>query len=100
MFDKTAHYLYHILTLTHPIGLCLSDEFIFITSAEKKLVKIQTSNKKSIKSVVTENWVYGMDISNNIYGCEINNKSVSVFDKNLNFLKRIPPKSPHITSGV
>ena len=41
-----------------------------------------------------------MDISNNIYGCEYYNQSVIVFDKNLNFLKRIPLKSPHFTSDT
>ena len=41
-----------------------------------------------------------MDISDNIYACEYYNQSVSVFDKNLNFLKRIPLKSPHFTSDT
>ena len=41
-----------------------------------------------------------MDISSNIYVCEYFNQSVSVFDKNLNFLKRIPLKSPHSTSDT
>ena len=41
-----------------------------------------------------------MDISNSIYVCEYRNNSVIVFDKNLNFLKRIPLKSPHITSDT
>ena len=100
VFDNTGHYLYHIPTPPVPIGLCPSDEFIFVTTNERKLAKIQISNKKTVKSVVTEQWVWGMDISNNIYGCEYNNQSVSVFDKNLNFLKRIPLKSPHITSNT
>ena len=100
MFDNTGHYLYHIPTSPEPIGVCLSDEFIFVTTDGHKLLKIQISNKKSIKSVVTEKEVFGMDISNNIYVCETGNKSVSVFDKNLNFLKRIPFKSPHITSDT
>ena len=98
VFDKAGHYLYHILTPQGPVGLCLSDEFIFITTTEQKLVKIQISNKKTIKSVRTEKLVYGMDISNNIYVCELINNPVGVFDKNLNFLKRIPLKSPHFTS--
>ena len=98
VFDNAGHYLYHIPTPPQPIGLCLSDEFIFVTTFEQKLVKVQISNKKTVKSVVTEKWVYGMDVSNNIYGCELNNQSVSVFDKNLNSLKRIPLKSPHVTS--
>ena len=100
VFDNTGHYLYHIPTPPEPIGLCLSDEFIFVTTNEQKLVKIQISNKKTIKSVVTEYWVYGMDISSNIYVCEYFNQSVSVFDKNLNFLKRIPLNSPHNTSNT
>ena len=97
VFDNTGHYLYHIPTPPRPIGLCLSDEFIFVTTDEQKLVKIQISNKKTVKSVVTENRVWGMDISSNIYVCEYYNQSVSVFDKNLNFLKCIPLKSPHFT---
>eukprot|EP00800_Vazella_pourtalesii_P005875 TRINITY_DN1705_c0_g1_i4.p1 TRINITY_DN1705_c0_g1~~TRINITY_DN1705_c0_g1_i4.p1 ORF type:complete len:385 (-),score=104.96 TRINITY_DN1705_c0_g1_i4:14-1168(-) len=100
VFDESGHYLYHIPTPPEPFGLCLSDEFIFVTTGVKQLVKIQISNKKTVKSVVTEKMVYGMDISNNIYGCEYRNNSVIVFDKNLNFLKRIPLKSPHITSDT
>ena len=97
VFDNTGHYLYHIPTPPQPTGLCLSDDFILVTTDEQKLVKIRISNKKTVKSVVTENKVFGMDISNNIYVCEVNNQSVSVYDKNLKFLKRIPLKSPHVT---
>ena len=97
VFDKAGHYLYHIPTLLFPVGLCHSDEFIFVTTGGQKLVKIQISNKKTVKSVVLDEVVFGMDISNNIYGCEYRNKSVIVFNKTLNFLKRIPLKSPHIT---
>ena len=100
VFDNTGHYLDHIPTPPKPTGLCVSDEFIFIMINERKLVKIQIFNKKTIKSVVTENKVSGMDISSNIYGCEYNNESVIVFDNNLNFLKRIPLKSPHFTSNT
>ena len=95
VFDNTGHYLYHIPTSPAPIGVCLSDEFMFVTASNYKLLKIQISNKKCIKSVGSEKSVFGMDISNNIYVCEYSNKSVSMFDKNLNFLKRIPLKSPH-----
>ena len=100
VFDNTGHYLYHIPTPPKPRGLCLSDEFIFVTTREQKLLKIRISDKKTIQSVVTEKEVYGMDISNNIYVCEIRNQSVSVFDTNLNFLNRIPLKSPHVTSDT
>ena len=100
VFDKAGHYLYHIPTPTRPIGLCLSDEFMFVTTSESKLAKIQISQKETIKLVVTERPLYGMDISDNIYVCESYNHSVSLFDKNLNFLKRIHLKSPHITSNT
>ena len=53
-----------------------------------------------VKLVETEKWVSGMDISNNVYVCECNNNSESVFDKSLNFLKRIPLKSPHFKSNT
>ena len=100
VFDNTGHYLYHLPTSPHPTGICLSDGFIFVTTDEQKLEKIQISCKETIKLVVTEQWVYGMDISNNIYVCECYKKSVIVFDRNLNFLKRILLKSPHFTSGT
>ena len=100
VFDNAGHYLYHIPTSPYPMGLCLSDEFIFVTTYEQKLSKIQISNKKTVKSVGTEKSGYGMDLSNNIYVCEISSKSVSVFDKNLNFLKRIPLNSPHFKSNT
>ena len=97
VFDNTGHYLYHIPTPSRSKGLCLSDDFIFVTTDEQKLVKIRISNKKTVKSVGTEKWVSGMDISNNIYGCERINKSVSVFDKNLIFLKRF---SSHVSFSL
>ena len=100
VFDEAGHYLYHIPTPPRPIGLCFSNEFIFVTTEEHKLVKIKASNKKTVKSVATEKMVYGMDISNNIYVCEYDNNSVIVFDKKLNILKRISLKSPHITSDT
>ena len=100
VFDNTGHYLYHIPTPPNHTGLCLSDDFIFVTTFGQKFVKIQISNKKTVKSVVTEQWIYGMDILSNIYGCECSNQSVSVFDKNLIFLKRIPLKSPHFKSNT
>ena len=100
VFDSAGHYLYHIPTPPNPTGLCLSDEFIYVTTGERKLVKIQITKKKAIKLVVTEKKVYGMDISSNIYVCELDNNSVIMFDEDLNFLKRIPLKSPHFASGT
>ena len=98
VFGNTGHYLYHITTPPEPSGLCLSDDFIFVATNEQKLAKIQISNKKTVKSVLTDQRISGMDISSDIYGCECFNQSVSVFDENLNFLKRIPLKSPHFAS--
>ena len=100
VFNNTGHYLYHIPTPPEPVGLCLSDEFIFVTTDQRKLLKIRISNKKTIKSIRTDDLVYGIDISNNIYVCEYYNQSVSVFDTNLKFLSRIPLKSPHFTSNT
>ena len=64
----------------------------------RKYSNLQQETDHQIGCNLLENRVYSMDISNNIYGCEVSNNSVSVFDKNLNFLKRIPLKSPHFTS--
>ena len=100
VFDNAGHHLYHMPTPPRPIGLCLSDEFIYITTFQRKLVKIQISNNRTIRSVTTDGQVCIMDISSNIYGCENTNKSVSVFDKNLNFLKHITLKSSHFTSDT
>ena len=100
VFDRTGHYLYHITTPPKPRGLCPSDGFIFVTTGNQKLAKIQIFQKKIIKLVVRGGPLYGMDISDNIYACEYYNQSVSVFDKNLNSLKRIPLKSPHFTSDT
>ena len=102
VLDTTGHYLYHIPTPPNPAGLCLSDEFIIVTTwgNNPKLVKIQISEKKTIKLVIRQYPLYGMDISDNIYVCEYFDQSVSVFDKNLNFLKSIPLKSPHLTSDT
>ena len=38
VFDNTGHYLYHISTSPKPIGVCLSDEFIFVTADGHKLL--------------------------------------------------------------
>ena len=36
VFDNTGHYLYHIPTPPNPTGLCLSDDFIFVTTFGQK----------------------------------------------------------------
>ena len=101
VFDGEGNHLYQISTPPYPAGIALSDEYIFV-STENKLVKIQKSNNKSIKSVKTKNIVYGIDTNTNtdIYGCELNNQSIVVFDKNLKFLKRIQLRTTQVTSNT
>ena len=101
VFDGEGNHLYQISTPPEPVGITLSDEYIFV-STHDKLVKIEKSNNQSIKSVKTENIVYGIDTNTNtdIYGCEVNNKSIVVFDKDLKFLKRIKLRTTQVTSNT
>ena len=101
VFTEEGKHLYTIPTAGSPTGIALTEEYIFV-SAYGQLVKIRKSNNKSVKSVKTENGVWGMDIdaNTNIYGCEFLNKSVIVFDNNLKFLKRIKLQTSQITSDT
>ena len=99
VFDGEGNHLYQISTPPRPVGITLSDEYIFVTTRDK-LVKIEKSNNQSIKSVETKNIVWGIDTNTNtdIYGCEVNNQSIVVFDKDLKFLKRIKLRTTQVTS--
>ena len=90
VFTEEGIHLYKIPTAESPIGIVITEEYIFV-AAKDQLAKIRKSDNKSVKSVQTEKLVWGIDIdgNNNIYGCELNNQSVIVFDNNLEFLKRI-----------
>ena len=101
VFDGEGNHLYQISTPPGPAGITLSDEYIFVTTRDK-LVKIEKSNNQSIKSVETENRVYGTDTNANtdIYGCELRNQSIVVFDKDLKFLKRIKLRTTQVTSST
>ena len=101
VFNEEGNYLYQIPTPEYPIGIALTEEYIFV-SAKDQLFKIRKSNNESVKSVQTENEVYGIDIdrNRNIYGCENLNKSVIVFDNNLKFLKRIKLETSQIESDT
>ena len=101
VFDGEGNHLYQISTPPLPVGITQSDEYIFV-STHDKLVKIEKSNNQSIKSVETENRVWGIDTNTNtdIYGCEINKQSIVVFDKDLKFLKRIKLRSTQVTSNT
>ena len=99
VFDGEGNHLYQISTPPHPAGIALSDEYIFVTTPDK-LVKIEKSNNQSIKSVETENRVWGIDSNTNtdIYGCEVDKQSIVVFDKDLKFLKKIKLRTTQVTS--
>ena len=101
VFDGEGNHLYQISTPPYPIGITLSDEYIFVTTRDK-LVKIEKSNNQSIKSVETENRVWGIDTNTNtdIYGCEEINQSIVVFNKDLKFLKRIKLRTIRVTSDT
>ena len=101
VFDGEGNHLYQISTPLYPAGITLSDEYIFVTTRDK-LIKIEKSNNQSIKSVETENRVWGIDTNTNtdIYGCELRNQSIVVFDKDLKFLKRIKLRTTQVTSNT
>ena len=101
VFDGEGNHLYQISTPPEPVGITLSDEYIFVSTRDE-LVKIEKSNNQSIKSVETENSVCGIDTNTNtdIYGCEINKQSIVVFDKDLKFLKRIKLRTTQVTSNT
>ena len=97
VFDGEGNHLYQISTPPEPVGITLSDEYIFVSTPDK-LVKIEKSNNQSIKSVETENKVWGIDTNTNtdIYGCEVCNQSIVVFDKDLKFLKRMKLRTTQV----
>ena len=99
VFDGEGNHLYQISTPPRPVGITLSDEYIFVSTRDK-LVKIEKSNNQSIKSVETENRVFGIDTNTNtdIYGCEFSSQSIVVFDKDLKFLKIIKLRTTQVTS--
>ena len=99
--DGEGNHLYQISTPPRPVGITLSDEYIFVSTPDK-LVKIEKSNNQSIKSVETKNRVWGIDSNTNtdIYGCEVNKQSIVVFDKDLEFLKRIKLRTTQVASDA
>ena len=101
VFDGEGNHLYQISTPRYPAGITLSDDYI-IVATDDKLVKIEKSNNQSIKSVETENRVWGIDTNTNtdIYGCEVSKQSIVVFDEDLKFLKRIKLRTTQVTSDT
>ena len=101
VFDGEGNHLYQISTPPSPVGVALSEEYIFVSTRDN-LVKIEKSNNKSIKSVETANRVWGIDTNTNtdIYGCELSNQSIVVFDKYLKFLRRIELETTQVKSDT
>ena len=100
IFNGEGNHLYTMSTPTRPIGIALTDEYIFVSTGNKLVLKIEKSTNETIKSVATENRVWGIETNSNsdIYVCEIRNRSIVVFDKDLKFLKRIKLNSTQVTS--
>ena len=101
VFNTEGNHLYEIST-PKPIGIALTDEFIFVSTDNKLLLKIEKSSNKSIKSVQTVNLVFGIDSINNsdIYVCKYYDQSIVVFDKDLKFQKRIKLNSSQVISNT
>ena len=102
VFNAEGNHLYKISTPPHPVGIALTDDFIFVSTENKLLLKMKESTNKSIKSVQTENDVFGIESNNNsdIYVCEYSNQSIVVFDKDLKFQRRIKLNSTQIISDT
>ena len=100
VFNAEGDHLYEISTPPQPIGIALTDEFVFVTSENKLLLKMKKSSNNSIKSVQTENKIFGIESNNNsdIYVCEYSDRSIVVFDKDLIFQKRIKLKTSQFNS--
>ena len=98
VFDEEGNHLYQIPTPLGPVGLAITNEYIFVSTLSS-LVKIEKSSNDCIKWVQTKIRVLGMDTNSNseIYGCEHSNQSVIVLDKNLEFLRRIKLKTTQVS---
>ena len=102
VFNSVGDHLYEISTPPNPFGIALTDEFIFVSTYNKLLLKIEQSSNKSVKSVQTENYVRGIESNKNsdIYVCGYSNQSIVVFDKDLKFQKRIKLNSTQVNSNT
>ena len=102
VFSGEGSYLYKIPTPPYPIGVALTDEYIFVSTDNKLVLKIDKSSRESLKSVDTQNQVFGIEISTktDIYVCEYSNQSVIVFDNDLTFLRRIKLRSIQVVSDT
>ena len=102
VFNSEGNHLYEISTPPYPIGIALTDDFIFVSTYNKLLLKIEKSSNKSIESVQTEYGVRGIESDSNsdIYVCEYFNQSLVVLNEDLKFQKRIKFKSTQVNSNT
>ena len=102
VFNGEGKHLYEISTPSFLTGIALTDEYIFASTGNKLMLKIEKSRNKSIQSVETEKRVFGIetDTNSDIYVCEFYNHSIAVFDKGLNFLKRINLDTTQVTTDT
>ena len=102
VFNAEGNHLYEVSTPPKPIGIALTDEFIFVSTNNRLLLKMESSSNLSIKSVLTEKSLFGIESNNNsdIYVCEYLNQSIVVFDKDLRFEKRIKLNSTQLNSDT
>ena len=101
VFNSEGTHLYKISTPPEPVGIAITDEFIFVSTNDYLLLKMEMSSNKTIKSVRTENDVRGIESNNSdIYVCEYSNQSIIVFDEDLKFQKRINLHSTQFNSST
>ena len=102
VFNGKGNHLYEISTHPEPLGIGLTDEYIFVSTQYNLVLKMEKSSNKFIKSVQTKNIVFGIDSMSNseIYVCELSNQSVIVFDEDLKLLKRIKLKTTQVNSDT
>ena len=100
VFNAEGNRLYEIST-PKPIGIALTDKFIFVSTDNKLLLKIKKSSNKSIKSVQTVNLVFGIESINNsdIYVYKYYDQSIVVFDESNSTLLKLFPIHAHTVSN-
>ena len=65
VFNAEGNHLYEISTSPFPVGIALTDEYIFVLTGKKLVQKIQKSSHESIKCVATEEDTYGIETNSN-----------------------------------
>ena len=90
VFNEEGNYLYDIAASSYPIGIALTDQFIFV-STSNSLLKIDKLSRECIDSVKPSSEIFGIETStdSDVYLCGHVSHAIVVFSKDLKFLKRI-----------